>query len=76
VGKKVPHAASSQPDQIATPSFEELAAQQGVLPIDNFDELLGKPAPGDESVEQFSAMLRGIAFPVSKTREPHGRKPD
>lgn len=58
VGKRVPHTASSHVDQTATPSFQELAAQQGVVPIDNFDALLGKPAPEDETAEQFSAMLR------------------
>jgi hypothetical protein len=38
------------------PSFEELAAQQGVTPIDDFQTLLGEPAPGDESVEEFSRL--------------------
>jgi hypothetical protein len=39
-------------------TFEELAAQQGVSPIDDFESLLGKPSPEDESVEEFSARLR------------------
>jgi hypothetical protein len=39
-------------------SLEELAAQQGVAPIYNFDSLLGKPSPGDESVDEFFAKLR------------------
>ena len=39
-------------------SFEELAAQQGVAAIDDFDSLLGKPSPGDESLDEFLTMLR------------------
>jgi hypothetical protein len=42
-----------------SPTFEELAAQQGVSPIDDFESLLGKPSPEDESAEGFSARLRG-----------------
>jgi hypothetical protein len=40
------------------PSLEELAAQQGVTPIDDFETLLGEPERGDESLEEFSASLR------------------
>jgi hypothetical protein len=58
VGKRASHAAPSRPDEAAAPSFEELAEQQGVVPVDNFEALLGKPVSGDESIEQFSAMLR------------------
>jgi hypothetical protein len=50
---------SSRADYTASPSFEELAAQQGVTPIDDFETLLGEPLPEDESVEEFSASLRG-----------------
>ena len=50
--------ASSRTEGAASPSFEELAAQQGVAPIDNFETLLGRPLPEDESAEQFSASLR------------------
>jgi hypothetical protein len=42
----------------ASPTLEELAAQQGVSAIDNFESLLGKPLPEDESVEEFSTWLR------------------
>ena len=42
----------------AVPSFEELASRQGVLPVTNFDALIGRPAVGDESVEEFAAMLQ------------------
>ena len=54
---------------IAKPSFEELAAQQGVIPIDDFESIVGKPSPEDESAEEFSASLRewrretGIVWP-------------
>lgn len=50
---------SSRPDRTASLSFEELALQQGVTPIGDLETLLGKPVPGDESVEEFSASLRG-----------------
>ncbi len=39
-------------------SFEELAAQQGISPVEDFEALIGGPSPEDESVEEFSAMLR------------------
>jgi hypothetical protein len=39
-------------------SFEELAAQQSVGPVDDFETLLGRPSPDDESVGEFQAMLR------------------
>jgi hypothetical protein len=39
-------------------SFEELAASQGVPPVTDFDALLGPSSPEDESVEEFTAMLR------------------
>ena len=42
----------------ASPSFAELAAQQNVTPIDDFETLLEKPLPKNESVEEFSASLR------------------
>jgi hypothetical protein len=49
---------SSRTEGAASPSFEELAAQQGVAPIDDFEAVLGAPSPDDESVEEFSASLR------------------
>lgn len=58
MGKRASQAAPCRPDEAAAPSFEELAEQQGVVPVDNFDALLGRPIPGDESAEQFSVMLR------------------
>jgi len=58
VSKKAQQAASFQSDESAMPSLEVLAAQQGVVSVDDFDTLLGKPAPDDESLEEFSAMLR------------------
>jgi len=42
----------------ASPSFDDLAAQQGVRPVRDFDQLLGAPCPGDESAEEFSKLLR------------------
>jgi hypothetical protein len=38
--------------------IEQLAAQQGVSAIDDFASLLGEPLPEDESVEEFSVLLR------------------
>jgi len=40
------------------PSFEELAASQGIRAVTEFDDLLGHSSSEDESVEEFSAMLR------------------
>jgi len=58
VGKRAQNISSPRSNQIATGSFEELANQQGVTPIDDFEALLGKPSPEDESAEEFSLMLR------------------
>ena len=49
---------SSRTERFASLSFEELAAQQGVTPVDDFETLLGEPSPEDESAEKFSASLR------------------
>jgi hypothetical protein len=43
---------------VVSPTFEELAVQQGVSPIQDFVSLIGRPFPEDESVEEFSALLR------------------
>jgi hypothetical protein len=39
-------------------SFQELAASQGVVPVTQFDALVGHPSAEDESVEDFAVMLR------------------
>jgi len=39
-------------------TLDELAASQGVHPVMEFDSLLGHPSAEDESIEEFSAMLR------------------
>jgi len=39
-------------------SIEELAAQQGVLPVTDFDSLLGRHFPDDETEQEFEVMLR------------------
>lgn len=54
---KKSHAIGSSGTQRAA-SFEELAAQQDVTAIDDFETLLGAPVGDDESVEEFSAILR------------------
>ena len=38
--------------------LDELAAPQGVSPVTDFDSLLGHPAGEDESLAEFSRMLR------------------
>ena len=53
--KKITSSSSSEP---TLPSFQELAVQQGVVPVEEFDDLLGRPAPGDESAEEFAVKLR------------------
>ena len=58
VDKRAHLIGSPQTDRTASPTFEELAAQQGVTPIDDLEALLGEPLRGDESAEEFSASLR------------------
>jgi hypothetical protein len=58
VDKRLQNISSPRSDQIAPRSFEELANQQGITPIDDFEALLGKPSFEDESAEEFSSMLR------------------
>jgi hypothetical protein len=58
VDKKARNISSPRSGQVALRSFEELANQQGVTPIDDIEALLGKPSPEDESAEEFSGMLR------------------
>jgi hypothetical protein len=58
VNKRAQPITSPRTEGAASASFEELAAQQGVAPIDDFDTLLGQPSPEDESAERFSASLR------------------
>jgi hypothetical protein len=48
----------STPHPTITPSLEDLAALQGVVPLDDFDLLIGNPSPEDESAEEFFLMLR------------------
>jgi len=38
-------------------SFEELAAQQGVAPVSDFESPIGHPSPEDESADEFSVTL-------------------
>lgn len=58
MSKKARQLTSSISDQPAPPSFEELALQQGVAPVEDFEVLLGKPSPEDESAEEFGKRLR------------------
>jgi cold shock CspA family protein len=53
------------------PSFEELAGQQGVTPIDDFKTLLGDALPEDESPEEFSASLREWRREGSRASQAH-----
>ncbi|HXP88483.1 MAG TPA: hypothetical protein VN841_27385 [Bryobacteraceae bacterium] len=39
-------------------SFEQLAAQQAVTPVEDFKSLLGRPYLGDESADEFLELLR------------------
>jgi len=41
-----------------TPTIAEIAAQQGVSPIEDIDELLGSFWPENESEEEFLATIR------------------
>jgi hypothetical protein len=57
VDKRAHLIGSPQTDRSASPTFEELAAQQGVTPIDDFETLFGEPSREDESAEEFAASL-------------------
>jgi len=56
--KKAQRIPPSSLDQPESPSFQELAAQQGVRPVEEFEALLGRQSLGDESAEEFAVMLR------------------
>lgn len=53
---------SHQPQQSRDKSarIEQLAAEQGVLPVADFDQLLGDDWPEDESVEDFLDVIRQL----------------
>jgi hypothetical protein len=55
---KAPHISLLPSDLPAPPTFQELADQQGVAPVNDFDALLGKPVSQDESAEEFAVRLR------------------
>lgn len=55
---------------LASVSFDELAAQQGVSPIEDFDALMGHPSTEDESTEEFSAVLRTGRREATGTSNP------
>ena len=54
-------------------SFEELAMQQGVAPILDFESLIGHRSPDDESSEEFSAELRAWRRETTVVPPPHER---
>jgi hypothetical protein len=56
--KKAQHISPPPSDRPAPPTFQELADQQGVAPVDDFEALLGKPSPDDECAEEFAVRLR------------------
>ena len=58
VDSKTQHVPPFNSEQPAPSSFQELAAQQGVAPVEEFEGLLGKRSPEDESAEEFAAKLR------------------
>jgi hypothetical protein len=58
VDKKEQQIPESSSDKSAPPSFQELAVQQGVAPVKEFEALLGRPSPDDESAQEFAASLR------------------
>ena len=55
-------------------SFEELAEQQGIEPIVDFESLIGKPSPEDESAEEFSALLRAWRRDATVALDPNERR--
>jgi hypothetical protein len=55
----------------STRSFEEVAAQQGIGPIVDFESLIGHPSPEDESADEFSALLRTWRRETTGAPEPN-----
>jgi len=55
-------------------SFEELAAQQDVPPILDFESLMGKPSAEDESAEECSALLRTWRRDATGALDPNERR--
>jgi hypothetical protein len=55
-------------------SFEELALQQGVAPILDFESLIGHPSAEDESAEEFSAQLRDWRRETTLVPDPYERR--
>jgi len=53
-----PNTPQASIDPAPSPTLEQLAAQQGVRPVKDFESLLGHPSKEDESEEEFAAMLR------------------
>lgn len=60
VDKNARHIPLSGADHAPAQSFAELAARQGVVPVEDFEALLGKPSPEDEPVEEFAVRLREL----------------
>ena len=60
----------SWPPQAASPSFEELATQQGVTVVNDFERLMGEPTVEDESAEDFSTMLRAWRREGTQAHDP------
>jgi len=69
VEKETQHS-STKPSRLPRLSIEELAAQQGIAPVQEFEALLGRPAAEDESAEEFSAMLRAWRSEGIGTSDP------
>ena len=55
-GAEPPDMAADPQDD--TPDLEALAAQQGVKPVTNIDELYGDFWPEDEDINEFVATIR------------------
>lgn len=70
VDKSAQHGSSHREHPSASLSFDELAAQQGIAPVEDFDDLIGRPSPEDESAEEFSAMLRAWRREGTGSRAP------
>ena len=65
---------TTQPHAKGEPAstLDELAFFQDVEPVLNFEELLGKSFPEDESSEEFAAMLREWRYGHN---DPQGKSP-
>lgn len=51
------------------PTLEQLAKQQGVKPVEKFEDLLGNFWPADEDIDEFNTDIRRLRNQSSNHRD-------